>query len=295
MRISRSKFVVLMSACGVLCLSTALASGLQDEVAAAKKQAEIPAGAKATTIGESKETACWSTESALYVKLNPPRKSGEIRLPRLANIVSKVHWLGNEDAPLNLHPEPTHWVVKFDKAPEKVTTFVVELDSAPALFDTKHVVAPADDHSITLPARFATTHGGTLRYEPQPHKNTVGYWSNEKDTASWMFRCDKAGVYEVDVLQGCGKGHGGSEVTLRVGDQTLRWSVQETGHFQNFIWLTPGEVTLREGSSLTIELIPVNKTAGAVMDVRAIRLVPKGTEREKLPELAAPESLPKPQ
>ncbi len=82
-------------------------------------------------------------------------------------------------------------------------------------------------------------------------------------------------------------------MTLRIGEQTLRWNVQETGHFQNFIWLTPGEVTLRESSSLTIELIPLNKAAGAVMDVRAIRLVPKGAERDKTPELAAPESLPK--
>ncbi len=121
MRVSRLQFVVWMSACGVLCLSTALANQNQDEANAAKKHEEIPAVAKATTIGESKETSCWATESALYVKLNPPRKSGEIRLPRLANIVSKVHWLGHADAPLNVHPEPTHWVVKFDKAPEKAT------------------------------------------------------------------------------------------------------------------------------------------------------------------------------
>ncbi|MFN9718622.1 MAG: hypothetical protein ACK58L_08020 [Planctomycetota bacterium] len=291
MRVSGLQIVVLVTVCGIFSSGWPPAYGRQQQ--SSDKHKEIPASAKPTKIVQSDGISCWQTESALYVQLNPPRTSGEIRLPRLANVVSKVHWLGHAEAALHLHPEPTHWIVKFDQAPEDASTIVVQLDSTPVLFDAQRVIEPSEDDCITLDARYAVTHGNTLRYEPQSHKNTVGYWSNEKDSVSWKFRCDKAGVYEVDILQGCGKGHGGSDVDLRIGRQTLRLKVQETGHFQNFVWKTPGEVMLPEAADLTLELVPAGKAAGAVMDVRAIRLVPQGRDRVKTPELADPEALPK--
>jgi hypothetical protein len=261
----------------------------------AKQSQEIPSSAKATTLWESKATTSWATESALFIKLQPPTKSGEIKGVRLANVVSKIHWLGHPDQQLSLSPEPGTWHIKFDNAPEKASTIVIEFDGPPTVFDPKTVIKPSADHSVMLPAKLATTHGATLRYEPQPHKNTVGYWSNEKDTASWKFECDENGIYEVDILQGCGKGHGGSEVEVRVAGQALKFDVQETGHFQNFIWRTLGEVTLEKSEGLTLQLAPIRKAGGAVMDVRAVRLVPKGLERSKAPELADPAALPKPQ
>src|ERR1044072_1350534 len=33
------------------------------------------------------------------------------------------------------------------------------------------------DGSIVLLATNAVTHGKQIRYEPQPHKNTIGYWT----------------------------------------------------------------------------------------------------------------------
>ena len=45
---------------------------------------------------------------------------------------------------------------------------------------------------------------------------------------------EEAGEYEVHILQGCGKGHGGSEVSIGVGKSVLTFTVEDTGHFQNF-------------------------------------------------------------
>lgn len=283
----------------LIVLAVAQVSGVVPVSADEKQSLEIPSSAKATTLWESKATTSWATESALLIKLQPPTKSGEIKGVRLANVVSKIHWLGHPDQQLSLSPEPGTWHIKFDNAPEKATTIVIELDGTPTVFDPKSVIKPSADHSVILPAKLAATHGATLRYEPQPHKNTVGYWSNEKDTASWKFECDENGTYEVDILQGCGKGHGGSEVEVRIAEQALKFSVEETGHFQNFIWRTLGEVTLEEtpekSQGLTLQLVPIKKAGGAVMDVRAVRMVPKGLERSKAPELADPAALPKPQ
>ena len=49
------------------------------------------------------------------------------------------------------------------------------------------------DGSITLPASTADVHGVMLRYEPLPHKNTVGYWVRPDDRASWEFDVKKPG------------------------------------------------------------------------------------------------------
>ncbi len=92
----------------------------------------------------------------------------------------------------------------------------------------------AADGIVTLPARTAEVHGTQLRYEPLPHKNTLGFWVRAEDWASWEFTIMRPGSFTVEVLQGCGKGQGGSEVEVSVGGRSLTFIVEDTGHFQNF-------------------------------------------------------------
>ena len=129
------------------------------------------------------------------------------------------------------------------------------------------------DDTIRLLARHARTHGRTMRYEPEPFKDTLGYWVDAGDWADWSLDIPKAGVYEVEVLQGCGGGNGGSEVEVRLGGQSLRFTVRETGHFQHFIQVPVGEVTLAAGPQ-TLELRPLTKAKAAVMDVRRVVVRP---------------------
>jgi hypothetical protein len=86
----------------------------------------------------------------------------------------------------------------------------------------------------------------------------------------------KPGTFTVDVWLGCGKGQGGSEVAVEAGGKRLAWTVQDTGHFQNFVPVRIGELTLEAAGPATLAVRPVRKRAGAVMDVRQIRLVPSG-------------------
>jgi hypothetical protein len=89
----------------------------------------------------------------------------------------------------------------------------------------------AMDGSVTLHARTATVQGLQLRYEPLPHKNTLGFWTRVEDRASWEFTLTLGGTFRVEVLQGCGKGQGGSEVERRSA-QSLAFTVEDTGHFR---------------------------------------------------------------
>lgn len=126
---------------------------------------------------------------------------------------------------------------------------------------------------ILLHAGQAKVHGTMLRYESQPHKNTLGYWVNVEDYATWEVDVTRAGRYEVEVLQGCGKGQGGSEVAVTLADRTLRFTVQDTGHFQNFVPRVIGRVKLSRGTH-TLTVRPVTKSHDAVMDLRHVRLIP---------------------
>ena len=221
-----------------------------------------------------------------------------ILLPRLANVVQSIHWISEDDATMQIKPEPTEWSIELSQPPHASKRIVVaELDAPVELFHKNILVRPDENSGvILLPAKYAATLGNKLRFEPQPHKNTVGYWSDEHDTVEWSFQCSESGIYEIDILQGCGKGHGGSKVTLQVVDQSLDFVVEETGHFQNFIWRTLGSVSLQNGNpdeTLLLKLTPQSKPGGAVMDVREVRLCPTGSRRTFEPELAEPKSLPK--
>ena len=127
--------------------------------------------------------------------------------------------------------------------------------------------------SFTLHARDATCHGERLQFEPQPQKNTLGCWTNNMDYATWKLAVQKPGEYQVVVLQGCGKGQRGSEVAVAVGQQSVTFTVEETGHFQHFKPRSIGNLKLDTGEC-EVSLKALKKANAAVADVRQIRLIP---------------------
>ena len=134
-------------------------------------------------------------------------------------------------------------------------------------------VAQADDGVILCHSKQATVHGTKLQYEHNPKKNTLGFWVNAGDWAHWEFANSVAGDFDIEVMQGCGKEQGGSDVEVRVGGKSFPFVVEDTGHFQNFKPRVIGRVSLAEGAQ-RLEIRPVRKAENAVMDVRQIRLIP---------------------
>ncbi len=143
----------------------------------------------------------------------------------------------------------------------------------PRLALTPAVSRPGPDGVITLSARDAIVHGGDkLQFEPLSHKNTVGYWVNPSEYAEWSYELDEPGEFEVEILQGCG-GHAGSDVELGFSEGAVPFVVEETGHFQNFVWRKIGKIALKEPSVQVMSLKCKKLAKGAVMDMRQVRLV----------------------
>jgi arylsulfatase A len=126
--------------------------------------------------------------------------------------------------------------------------------------------------AVILHARDAKVHGKKLRYEDPPNKDTLGFWVAKSDWAEWTFDVPNAGVFEVEVLQGCGNGSGGAEIEIAVQGKTLTMKVEPTGHFQRFIPRTIGTLTFDAPGQQTLTLRAKTKPGGAVMDLRRIVL-----------------------
>jgi arylsulfatase A len=124
---------------------------------------------------------------------------------------------------------------------------------------------------IRLEARDAKVQAKKLKYEDPPQKDTLGFWVDPTDTASWTFKVDQPGKYRVTVLQGCGKGSGGATVALEAGSAKVEFTVEETGHFQRFIPREVGALSLAAGEN-TLVVRPLKKKGAAVMDLRRVTL-----------------------
>jgi hypothetical protein len=258
--------------------------GISSVCPAATPPEGIPSDAKVGEGISASGVEFWQHQNHLFLRMTTPQS--EVKVPRFANVIRRIS-AGPDSEKISLQPEPTEWVLR--SLPAGATILDLELDEPFQAFAPEKAIYADSAGMIWLPAKMAKVAGTTLRFEPQSHKNTIGYWSNEKDHASWEVSVPDEQSFEVDILQGCGRGHGGSTVRLEAGDVHLDFTVQETGHFQNFVWRTLGTVTLSKGLS-TIALRPQNKRAGAVMDVRAVRLVSVGSRRTMTPELADPDA-----
>ena len=173
--------------------------------------------------------------------------------------------------------------VKFVSA-EKVSLEVVDGTGINLLKSVRHIllkpapegesIVQQGDRTVVLESANCTVHGVSLRYEPQPHKNTIGYWSNASDWASWDFDLKIPGRFRVVLRQGCGSGHGGSKAKISVGTSAIEFMVIETGGFQTWLDRDLGTIVIDTPGRYSLDLRALSKVSGAVMDCQSIKLEP---------------------
>ncbi len=138
----------------------------------------------------------------------------------------------------------------------------------------------ADDGVVTLHGRDATVQGTALRYEPAEKKQTLGFWTRPTDAAVWSFTLTQTGMFDVEVLQGCGPGQGGSVMTVAVdvanpaASAPLEFVVEATGGFQDFRDRVVGRVGPLAAGQHTLRIMPKQIAKQAACDIRQVRLVP---------------------
>lgn len=210
-----------------------------------------------------------------------PKETRELRFPKLNNVVldAQIWSPGKYPYPAPLKQSPTEWIIKiptenFSRTRRNThASVLLQVSGMPRYCSSPAIARPGPSGVITLSARDAVVHGEKLQFEPLTHKNTVGYWVNPQDFAEWSYSLDAPGEFEVEILQGCG-GHAGSQVELEFSEGSVPFVVEETGHFQNFVWRKIGRVALKEMGTQKVAIRCRKLAQAAVMDVRQIRLVP---------------------
>ena len=199
--------------------------------------------------------------------------NGKVEIPRYHARIGKTYLKNDPNkTPLKVTPEIETWIISTPPNTPASAEIVMELLDPAVLGSLPSVVAQQGSDDILLNAHFAETYGEKLRFEPQPHKNTIGYWVNPSDWCRWRIYIETPGVYDLTIHQGCGKGHGGSEVAIKSNAQAIEFIVEDTGHFQNFKPREIGHFNFETPGMYNIDIRPIKKANVAIMDVRLMEL-----------------------
>ncbi|MEO2002044.1 MAG: hypothetical protein ABGW75_10515 [Pirellulales bacterium] len=206
------------------------------------------------------------------------RGQQHLTTPRFCAALASVECIGRPQVKVKVHPEPTRWRFQWGADFPQDGELLVKFDSNPLLLSEQQIQTAESDGSIFLRACEADTQGEKLRYEPQPYKNTVGFWTAQGDSAVWQCHLREPGWYSVGLLQGCGEGQGGSEgrvVFVKDGKEidAVTCVVKETGHFQNFEWVHSGHVLIDKAGGYTVIVQPTQIKSKAFGDIRAVSIV----------------------
>ena len=222
----------------------------------------------------------WTRANRVYLDLGE-KGASSVSFPRLNNSILAVSLLGRKPKEGGKSPrvrqDPRTWTIDCGDsvASDESPIVVLELDGPVHVPLEPRAVAQRSDGGFTLAARDVVVSGeNKLQYEPLPHKNTLGYWVDEKEHAWWVVDVERPGRYDVHVFQGCGKGQGGSEVEISLGDSRTTFLVEDTGHFQNFKWRRVGQVEAPSPGRYRVGVRALKKAKAAVMDLRTLELRP---------------------
>lgn len=207
----------------------------------------------------------------------PIASEGKTRIPRVCASLRDAYFEGKPDSKVVVHPEVEYWEIRLQGTSDSPNV-VLEFDDFPSTLEEAKRTEQAGDGTLTLPCSQGRVTGEKLRFEPQPHKNTIGYWAVASDTVSWPVTISKSGQFNVGLLQGAGERGGGiAKVSVVKGDQvidSLEYSVRVTGHFQNFEWNHAGVLDIPEPGDYDIRIEAVKIDQVALMDVRQVHLSP---------------------
>jgi putative heme-binding domain-containing protein len=133
----------------------------------------------------------------------------------------------------------------------------------------------AKDNSLTLPATRCFVFGGAITFEAD-FKN-IGYWSDEKDYVVWKVRLENAAQFDLYLDYACDAHAAGNRFAIDGLEPAIRGKIDGTGGWDHYRLLKVGTVKLPAGAG-RIAVRPDAPIHGALCDLRAVYLVPVGTQ-----------------
>jgi putative membrane-bound dehydrogenase-like protein len=127
--------------------------------------------------------------------------------------------------------------------------------------------------AFALSASTCEIHGGDICFE-EPFRN-IGCWHGKDDHVAWTLEVPKAGTWDVWLDYSCSDAVAGNPFVIEGGKAPLGGKVAGTGGWDRYQQKKIGEVTLLAGKQKLV-MRPAGALRGALLDLRAIHLVPPG-------------------
>ena len=142
--------------------------------------------------------------------------------------------------------------------------------------NTPRVITASGDGVLVLPAEAADIHGHDIAFEAE-YRN-VGFWHGEGDRVAWAAQIAKPTSFDVWLEYACAASAAGNRFTVHVSGQTVRGVVAATGpDWSRYTRVKVGAVKVDAGRQ-RVTVRPDGPPKGALMDLRAVALVPQGAD-----------------
>jgi putative membrane-bound dehydrogenase-like protein len=135
------------------------------------------------------------------------------------------------------------------------------------------IAIKANQGRYLLRAADAAIFGNEIAFE-QPFGN-IGMWHGQEDHAAWTVEVEKEGSFDVWLDFACANDVAGNAFVLEGGKSELRGKVPATGGWDKYQRQKIGAVKVAAGTQ-RLTFRPDAPLRGALLDLRAIQLVPEG-------------------
>jgi len=150
----------------------------------------------------------------------------------------------------------------------------VGLEAIPSKDDIS--LAAGADGRIFLAAENASIFGYSpaFRIRKEDKAISIGGWTDWDDYVIWDVRVGKPGSYTVEIEYGCPNQCAGSEYTIGMDGQALKYTVGPTGDWEKFKKEKAGVLNLTQAGVQTLTLRPTKGKWHNAMNVRSVTLSP---------------------
>jgi alpha-L-fucosidase len=208
----------------------------------------------------------------IYLHVHDWPTNGKLVLWPLENEVVTAYLLADKQRN-SLPVSATEEAITISGLPDKplhdaATVLVLEVKGQPV--PAPILCRPNEQGQFLLRAADADLHGESIRYASEA--DSIGFWTNLDDWASWPLAVPADGTHRVTVTYGCDNDSGG-EFVVSVGDEELHATTEPTGGWHNRVTKPIGSIKLPAGTTeLAIRL--KTKRGIAVMDLVKVALEP---------------------
>ena len=231
----------------------------------------------------------------LYLHVFAWPAGGDLLVPGLKNRVTTAYLLADAaQTALPVAVSEKGPTIKLPaQAPDKIDSVVVlEIQGKPEV--EPQMLTQTKSGVVELPAGEAVLHGDSLRCQGSSSGENIGFWTNPKDWASWVFQIDMPGKFDVQLTFACEPGSAGSEYEVTLAEekvpakglrprkrivvtqpeQKLSGKVESSGSWDQFVDIRLGRLTISQDGPQTLSVKPTKMPRGAVMNLKSIILKP---------------------